>query len=322
MGLASSKAIIACYPGLVPTLGRTRTRPARLPTKRPAAPAPASQPGEVERSLYLNVLEIKERHDLERLAVSCYDSETRIQWSYDADAYFHGASTVKLAVLAGLYGEITRGRLKADDPVHVRNRFTGAVGGQPFTLDLASEPDPEIARRVGKTLTLRELAYGMITRSSNLATNLLIDVVGIDTIQQCLEDLKIEGILMRRGVQDHAAFEAGVNNLVTANGLLRLLRLISDGRVHSPEACADMLEILLDTRAKSGIPAGLPGDAHVAHKTGNISTVHHDAGIIYVGRKRPFFLVVLTQFEEQRRRSTAVAEVSRDIYDTLARLTR
>jgi beta-lactamase class A len=303
---------------LVPTLRRVRKRPVRR-----AAPSRTAPPSEgVERSLYLNVVGIKERHELERLAVACYDSETRVQWSYDADSYFHGASTIKLAVLAGLYGEITRGRLKADDPVHVRNRFTGAVDGRPFMLDLAAEPDPEVARHVGKTLTLRELAYRMITTSSNLATNLLIDVVGIPAIQRCLDDLKIEGILMRRGVQDQAAFEAGVNNLVTANGLLRLLRLISDGRVHSPQACAEMLEILLDQRHKSGIPAGLPGDAQVAHKTGNISTVHHDAGIVYIGKRRPFFLVVLTQFAEKRGRSTAVAEVSRDIFDTLARLTR
>ena len=300
------------------TLRRVRKRP----VTRAAQSRPAPPPAGVETSLYLNVVGIKERHELERLAVACYDAETRVQWSYDADSYFHGASTIKLAVLAGLYGEITRGRLKADDPVHVRNRFTGAVDGRPFTLDLAGEPDPEIAKHVGRTLTLRDLAYRMITASSNLATNLLIDVVGIEAIQRDLEDLKIEGILMRRGVQDQAAFEAGVNNLVTANGLLRLLRLISDGRVHSPQACAEMLEILLDQRYKSGIPAGLPGDAQVAHKTGNISTVHHDAGIVYIGKRRPFFLVVLTQFAEKRGRSTAVAEVSRDIFDTLARLTR
>jgi beta-lactamase class A len=302
----------------VATLRRGRKRPVRraAPDRAPLPPAG------VERSLYLNVVGIKERHELERLAVACYDSEARVQWSYDADSYFHGASTIKLAVLAGLYGEITRGRLKSDDPVHVRNRFTSAADGRPFMLDLAAEPDPEVARHLGKTLALRELAYRMITASSNLATNLLIDVVGIPAIQRCLEDLKIEGILMRRAVQDQAAFEAGVNNLVTANGLLRLLRLISDGRVHSPQACAEMLEILLDQRYKSGIPAGLPVDAQIAHKTGNISTVHHDAGIVYIGKRRPFFLVVLTQFAEKRGRSTAVAEVSRDIFDTLARLTR
>jgi len=126
----------------------------------------ALRPAEVERSLYLNVIEIKERHELERLAVACFDSETRVQWSYDADSYFHGASTVKLAVLAGVYGEIDAGRLKADDPVHVRNRFTSVVDGRPFTLDLAGEPDPGIARAVGRSLTVRDLAYRMITASS------------------------------------------------------------------------------------------------------------------------------------------------------------
>ncbi len=88
-----------------------RRRPARRAAKgRPAAP-PVPQPADVERSLYLNVVGIKERHELERLGVACYDSETRVQWSYDADSYFHGASTIKLAVLVGLFGEIARGRL-------------------------------------------------------------------------------------------------------------------------------------------------------------------------------------------------------------------
>jgi beta-lactamase class A len=169
---------------------------------------------------------------------------------------------------------------------------------------------------------VRDLAYHMITTSSNFATNLLIDVVGIEAIQQALEELKIEGILFRRGVQDEAAFQAGLNNQVTANGLLKLLRLIAEGRAWSPEACAQMLEILLDQRSKSGIPAGLPGDVHVAHKTGNISTVHHDAGIIYMGSRNPYFLVILTQFPAEARRSSAVAEVSKDLFETLGRLPR
>jgi beta-lactamase class A len=163
----------------------------------------------------------------------------------------------------------------------------------------------------------------MITKSSNLATNLLIDVVGVPTIKKCLEELRIDGIVMVRGVQDEVAFQAGINNLVTANGVLRLLRMIADGRAYSPEVCAQMLEIMLDTRAKSGIPAGVPGDAvSIAHKTGNISTVHHDAGIVYIGNRRPYFLVVLTQFPADVGRSTAVAEVSQGIFETLGRLKR
>ena len=87
---------------------------------------------------------------------------------------------------------------------------------------------------------------------------------------------------MLRGVEDQAAFEAGLNNEVTANGLLKMLRVIADGKAFSQEACNEMLKIMLDQQYRSGIPAGLPKAARVAHKTGNISTVHHDAGIVFL----------------------------------------
>src|SRR5882672_1406179 len=289
----------------------------------PRAPAPAPESlARVENSLYLSIQAIKQKHKLERLGISFYDSQTTLNWSYNADAYFHAASTIKLAVLVGVYGEVARGRLSADAPLHVRNKFNSIVEGRPFALDLHAEPNQEVARHLGRTMSVRDLAYHMITTSSNFATNLLIDLVGIAAIQRSLEELKIEGILMRRGVQDEAAFQAGLNNQVTANGLLKLLRVIAEGRAWSPEVCAQMLEIMLDQRSKSGIPAGLPGDVHVAHKTGNISTVHHDAGIIYMGSRNPYFLVILTQFPAQAKHSAAVAEVSKDLFETLGRLPR
>jgi beta-lactamase class A len=79
-----------------------------------------------------------------------------------------------------------------------------------------------------------------------------------------------------------------------------------------------MLQILLDQRFKGGIPAGLPEAARVAHKTGNISTVHHDAGIVYLEGRQPYVLVILTQFDASPSRSMAVAEVSRDIFECVA----
>jgi beta-lactamase class A len=276
----------------------------------------------VENSLYLNIQDIKRRHQLERLGIAFYDSQTTLQWSYNADGSFHAASTIKLAVLLAVYGEVFRGRLTEDAPVHLRNRFLSIVDGKPFALNLDYEPVPELVKKVGRTLTVRELAYHMITRSSNFATNLLIDVVGIPAIQAALDELKIEGVSLIRGVEDQAAFAAGLNNRVTANGLLKLLRLIAEGRAWSPEICAPMLEIMLDQRHRSGIPAGLPGDAQVAHKTGNISTVHHDAGIVYIGNRNPYFLVILTQFPAAVGRSAAVADVSRDLFETLGTLPR
>jgi len=185
-------------------------------------------------------------------------------------------------------------------------------------LDLDSDADPNVYGYLGKTLTVRELAYQMITTSSNLATNLLVDVIGIETIQRALDELDIDGVKVLRGVEDQAAFEAGLNNEVTANGLLRLLRLIADGRAYSQSASEEMLKIMLDQQYRSGIPAGLPKAARVAHKTGNISTVHHDAGIVFLEGRKPYVLVILTQFAAENGRGAAVADVSRDIFNTMA----
>ncbi|HEY0372335.1 MAG TPA: serine hydrolase [Thermoanaerobaculia bacterium] len=271
-----------------------------------------------EVSLYRNVLKIKQEHTLADLGISFYDAETTIQWSYNADTYFHAASTMKLAVLLGVFRQVDRGELQLDAPVHVRNRFTSIVNREPFMLDLGRDADPDVYGHLGKTLTVRELAYWMIVRSSNLATNLLVDVVGIPTVQLALDELEIDGVKVLRGVEDSRAFDAGLNNEVTANGLLKLLRLIADHRAYSEKLCDEMLEILLDQQYRSGIPAGLPKAARVAHKTGNISTVHHDAGIVYLDGRKPYVLVILTSFPAEQGRGTAVAEVSRDIFNTLA----
>ena len=271
-----------------------------------------------EVSLYRNVLKIRQDHGLDDLGISFFDAETTIQWSYNADAWFHAASTMKLAVLVAVFRQVDLSALSLEAPVQVRNRFTSIVNQEPFMLDLERDSDPDVYGQLGKTMTVRELAYWMITRSSNLATNLLVDLVGIPTIQMALDELGIDGVRVLRGVEDQRAFDEGLNNEVTANGLLKLLRSIATGTAYSKAACQGMLEILLEQRFRSGIPAGVPGTARVAHKTGNISTVHHDAGIVYLEGRQPYVLVILTRFPAQQNRGTAVADVSRDIFNTLA----
>ncbi|HET7436772.1 MAG TPA: serine hydrolase [Thermoanaerobaculia bacterium] len=294
-------------------VAKAQRKDERMPA-RPARDSVAS----AEVSLYRNVLKIKQEHELENLGISFFDAETTIQWSYNADHYFHAASTMKLAVLLGVFRQVERGELGLDAPVHVRNRFTSIVNQEPFMLDLGRDADPDVYGHLGKTLSVRELSYWMITKSSNLATNLLVDVVGIPTIQLALDELEIDGVRVLRGVEDQRAFEAGLSNEVTANGLLKLLRMIAEYKAYSRESCEEMLNIMLEQQYRSGIPAGLPKAARVAHKTGNISTVHHDAGIVYLEGRKPYVLVILTQFAAETGRGSAVADVSRDIFNTLA----
>jgi len=289
-----------------------------IPMKTATAPEVRSDSiAAAEVSLYANVRKIKAKHQLEDLGISFYDYESTIQWSYNADAFFHAASTMKLAVLLGVYRQVAIGELTTDAPVHVRNRFTSIVNQEPFMLDLRRDADPAVYGNLGKTMTVHELAYQMITTSSNLATNLLCEVIGIATIQRALDELEIAGIRVLRGVEDQSAFEAGLNNEVTANGLLRLLRIIAEEKAYSKSVTEQMLKIMLDQQYKSGIPAGLPKAARVAHKTGNISSVHHDAGIVYIDGRKPYVLVVLTKFHPEVGRSSAVADVSKDIFSTL-----
>jgi beta-lactamase class A len=302
-----------------------RARLARAPrAARPPGPGPSPEVSlaRSETSLYLSIQAVKRKRKLERLGIALYDSETRMQWSYNGDAFFHAASTMKLAVLVGVFRQVFRKELALEAPAQVRNRFRSLVDGEPFALDLDHDTSPEVVARLGKTMSVKDLAYRMITTSSNFATNILIELVTVRVIQKALDELRVEGIEVLRGVDDQKAFAAGRNNMVTADGLLKLLRLISDGRVYSPEISGQLLEILLDQRVKGGIPAGLPGGARVAHKTGNISTVHHDAGIVYIGQRRPYAVVILTQSPAGVGGDTAVAEASRQIYNALASLSQ
>ena len=278
-----------------------------------------ADPSAFETSLYRSVRAVGERAGLERLGIAFFDGETTIQWSYDGDALFHAASTMKLAVLLGVFRLVHRGELGLEEPVHVRNRFLSIVDGRPFRLELGAA-DAEVAVLQGRVMSVGDLCYWMITKSSNFATNLLVDVVGVPAVRAALDELGLRGVTVLRGVEDHAAFEAGLNNQVTANGLLALLRLIAEERAFSPALSARMRDILLDQQYKRGIPAGLPKDVRVAHKTGNISTVDHDAGIVFRDGRKPYVLVVLTQFPSGQKGNTAVAEVSRDVFESLSRL--
>src|SRR5439155_21378690 len=152
---------------------------------------------------------------------------------------------------------------------------------------------------VGKTMRIGDLARHMIVTSSNLATNLLVDLIHVEQAQEMLARHGIRGIELARGVEDDKAFEANFNNRVTANGLVGLFRVIHDKKGVLPESALHMLEILFKQEFRAGIPAGLPSSvrsgSRIANKTGEISMAAHDAGLVFLADREPYVLAVLTE---------------------------
>lgn len=257
------------------------------------------------------------------LGVSVYDYLSGFSWQHDGERWFHAASTIKVAVLAAVFDAIDAGRFSAESRVHVRNRFFSAFDGQPFRVQASRDADGEVHAAVGRTMRIAELARHMIGTSSNLATNLLLDVVGLDEAKRALAVRGVAGVDLQRGVEDDRAFEAGCSNRVTADGLVGLLRAIRDTDRFGPASVEAMTEILFDQRFSGGIAPGLPDAvravARVAHKTGDISTVSHDAGIVFLPGRPPYVVALLTESPgDAGERTAALAAASRAVYDAVA----
>jgi beta-lactamase class A len=275
-----------------------------------------------EATLRDTVLRICEESRASAIAVAAYDFEHHTTWSLNPSRWFHAASTIKVPVLLAVYEAIEQHRLEPYSRVHVRNRFLGVVDGRPYRVAQERDANAAVHSALGRMLQVHELAEHMIVTSSNLATNLLLDLVGIEAARASLARLHLGGIDLQRGVEDEVAWAAGLNNRVTAAGLCDAMRLIEEGKAISPDASRAMLDILHQQRFRSGIPAGLPEDARVAHKTGEISTVAHDAGIVYLDGRDAYVVVILTEWEpEVNGRQEAIARISRAVYEYMTEQT-
>jgi beta-lactamase class A len=272
-----------------------------------------------ERALTSQIAKIEEESGAKAIGVALHDAETGLELHYKADRWFHAASTIKVPILLGVFAAIDRGDLLPHSRVHVRNRFLSVVESLPFRVESGRDANSAVHNAIGKMMRVDELAYHMITTSSNLATNLLLGVIGPDSVNRTLKELDVDdGIELKRGVEDELAFDKGISNMVTADGLLRILVLLSEGKAFSPALSRRMMDILHGQEFNQGIPARLPKGARVAHKTGEISTVAHDAGVIYLPKRKPYGLVILTEWApEGTGRSRTIATISHTIYEFL-----
>jgi beta-lactamase class A len=256
-------------------------------------------------------------HPGKTIAVAYCDVATGTTLLRNERERFHAASTMKVPVMLGIFEAVTRGELSLDQPVLVRNEFTSIFDGSKYALEAREDSEVALYDLIGKELPLRELVRRMEVSSSNLATNIVIDLIGAERVMRLMGEIGANDIQVLRGVEDDKAYHAGMNNTTTARDLMLVFRTLAEKRAVSPAASEEMIEILALQEHNDGIPAGLPAGTKVAHKTGWITAISHDAALVFRPDGTQYVLVVLTRgFTDSAEANRVIAEISRVMWES------
>ncbi len=229
---------------------------------------------------------------------------------------FHAASTMKTPVMVELYKKAAAGVLAMEDSVLIVNEFYSIVDSSRYSMELGEDSEEKLYGLIGQKATVYDLTYDMIIYSSNLATNILIGLADAKAVTQTMRDMGANDIQVLRGVEDGKAFRQGLNNTTTAYDLMLLFEQLGKRTAVNPEADEAMIRILLDQKFNDAIPALLPKEVKVAHKTGWITRVRHDSGLVILPDGRQYALVILTKDWESDEATTQVmAQISKAVYD-------
>lgn len=253
------------------------------------------------------------------VAVAFEDLKTGAKFFINEKEPFHAASTMKTPVMIEVFKQAAAGRFRLSDSLLIKNEFKSIVDSSAFSLDLGEDSDDLVYKMVGKKMSIYDLVFQMITVSSNFATNVLIDLVGAKNVQQTMESIGAKNIRVLRGVEDIKAFRQGLNNTTDAYDMCLIMKSIAQKNIISKETCDQMIEILSQQKFHDKIPALLPSTIKMAHKTGYITGIDHDAAIVYLTEDHPYILVVMTKgIENHEAAKLLIAEISKLIYDTIA----
>ncbi len=235
---------------------------------------------------------------------------------FNAEDSFHAASTMKTPVMIELFRQSAEGIISMDNPVLIKNEFSSIIDGSKFSLDSTDDSEHELYRMIGQKLMLKELIFLMITRSSNMSTNILIELAGAKNVVATMRALGAKQIQVRRGVEDNKAFEAGLNNRTNAADLMTIFTHLANGSAVNQAASDSMISILMQQHFTERIPGKLPSTVKTATKSGSITKVCHDSGIVFLQDGRKYVIVILTSgIEKEEDAANLIANVSRIFYD-------
>ncbi len=232
------------------------------------------------------------------------DLTTGQTFSLRADEPMCAASVIKLTVMAELFRQIGDGELDPERRIPIRDADRVPICGV-LTL-----------MHTGMEVTAIDLCWLMITVSDNMATNMLIDLLGIEKIQANICRLGLEGVELNRKLFEKRPEWRKKTNYITAASIGRLLEQIYQGTLVSPEASRRMMEMLLAQQCTNKIPLLLPREGLAAHKTGEDTGITHDVGILLA--KRPCIVCFCNwklEPGEEGRMNLLIGELTRKIWD-------
>jgi beta-lactamase class A len=248
-------------------------------------------------------------------AVAFKDLTTGETLLINEQEYFHAASTMKTPVMIEVYKQAAAGAFSLNDSFVLKNEFKSIVDSSTFNLNGDDDSEKELYHHLGEKRPLYNLVYDMIIKSSNLATNTVIELVNAQNVTKTMRQLGAKHIQVLRGVEDSKAFAKGFNNITTANDLMVIYEKMAKGEIVDSASSQAMIKILLNQQFNEIIPAPLPKEVKVAHKTGNISHVQHDSGIVFLPNGRKYVLVLLSKnLQKEDLAIKAMADVSEMIY--------
>lgn len=243
-----------------------------------------------------------------RAALYLEDLTSGDLFTVNPERVFPSASTIKIPLLAAVLRAAAEGDFNLDDEITIDP--VNRVGG----CGVLSQLHP------GLRPTIRDLATLMIIQSDNTATNQLIDLVGMENVNALSRELGLKHTVLQRKMMDFEAARAGRNNFTSAGDLGRLLKLLVEGQVVSPEVSSTIIDIMKRQQLRNKLPAYLPEDTIIAHKTGDLPNLEHDAGIFFLP-DRTYILVVLTdQLVTNSAGIETIGRISEVVYRSLSTL--
>ena len=249
-------------------------------------------------------------------AIAFADLKTGDTLFINAHEKFHAASTMKVPVMIELYKQAHVGKFSLNDSVLIKTEFTSIVDGSMYKMDVDVDSETILYEQVGKKIPIRDLMYQMITKSSNLATNILIELVDAKNVTATMRELGAPDIEVLRGVEDLKAFSQGLSNSTTAYDLMKIFEAIGMDWIISEQVCEEIRSVLLDQHFNDIIPALLPEEVRIAHKTGSITGVKHDSGLIVLPTGHKYVLVLLSkELVDEDKGVETLALISKKVYE-------